>query len=205
MMTALQQVNRRFTPAFDSMKMCISASLRQACYRVSERLLSGDQKAMLAIYNILGHEDGNRVIGVLKRDSFDEFVDMELTAASASINREADRQNAVMLTNILGQYYQKTIELVMLASNPQTPPEVASVAKKIAASASEVIDRTIRTFDQVRDPGTFIIEFDKELNSIEKTSGDQQALMGLMQTLTGGGAQDGQLQLPAPTLPQEGE
>jgi hypothetical protein len=200
-MSFLQQVNRRFTPAFDSMKNCIGAALRQACYRYQERLKSGDQRVMITIYEVLGPADGNRVIDVLRRDSFDEHVDVELTAASASINREADRQNAIMLTNILGQYYSRTIELIMLAANPQTPPEVAGVARKIADAAGEIIDRTIRTFDQIRDPGTFVIDFTEELNQIEKSSGDQQALVQLMQALSGGAqqpGQPGQLQLSAP-------
>lgn len=201
-MSFLQQVNRRFTPAFDGMKLCIAGALRQACYRYQERLLAGDERAMATIYAVLGYEDGNRVISVLRNESFDEHVDMELTAASASINREQDRQNAIMLTNILGQYYQRTIELVMLAANPTTPPEVAAIARKVANSAGEIIDRTIRTFDQVRDPSTFIIEVEEELNSLQATAQDNQALMQLMQML-GGGMQQGQGQAQL-TAPQSG-
>ena len=160
-------------------------------------MLSGDKKAEATIYNILGYPDGTRVIDIFRRDSFDEHVDLELTASSASVNREGDRQSAIMLTNILGQYYQRTIELIMIASNPQTPPEVASIARKIASSAGEMIDRTIRTFDQVRDPGTFVIEVDQELNSLEATATDRQALAGLLQTLMGG--EGGQQQLEMPT------
>jgi len=200
MMTAIQQVKRRFTPAFDGMRACIAASLRQACYRYQERLLSGDQKAMLTIYEILGYEQGNRVISTLRNTKFDEHYDMELTASSASVNREADRQNSIMLTNILSQYYQRTIELVMLSANPQTPPEVATIAKKIAASAGEIIDRTIRTFDQVRDPSTFVIDIENELNNIKETSDSQQGLEGLMQMLGGGeptGPEPPQLPPPA--------
>lgn len=184
-MSFLQQVNRRFTPAFDAMKNCICGSLRQSCYRYKERLLAGDKRAEVSIFDVLGYEDGMRVIKTLTKDTFEESVDMELTAASASINREADRQNAIMLTNILAQYYQRTIELIMLASNPETPPEVASVARKIASAAGEIIDRTVRTFDQIRDPGTFIVEVENELNSIQTTAQDQQALMQLMQAFGG--------------------
>lgn len=208
MMSALQQVNRRFTPAFDGMRLCIAGALRQACYRYQERLKSGDSKAEATILSVLGYEDGTRVLDVFRRDSFDEHVDIELTAASASINREADRQNAIMLTNILAQYYQRTIELIMLSSNPTTPPEVAAIARKISSSAGEIIDRTIRTFDQIRDPGTFIINIEQELNAIESTSGDQQAIMQLMQALGAAGGQGGpaqQLSLPAPAPPTQGE
>jgi len=195
-MSFMQKVNQRFTPAFDSIKGCAASSLQQACYRYGERILAGDQRAIVSIYQILGYEDGNRVIDVLKRNTFDEHVDLEMTAASASINKEADRQNSIMLTNILGQYYQRTIELIMLASNPQTPPEVAQIARKVADSAGEIIDRTLRTFDQVRDPGTFIIDVEDELNSIEATSQDQQALGQLINML--GGAQTQPAALPAP-------
>lgn len=198
-MSFLQQVNRRFTPAFDSMRDAIGGAIRQACYRYSERLLSGDQKVTESIMGILGYEDGSRVINVLLRDTFDEAIDLELTAASASVNREADRQNAIMLTNILSQYYQRTLELVALAANPQTPPEVASVARKIADSASEVIDRTVRTFDQIRDPATFVVEIEEEINSIEQTAEQQQALGALMQMLGGGAAQP-QLEAPERTM-----
>jgi len=86
----------------------------------------------------------------------------------------------------------------MLSVNPQTPPEIAGIAKKIATSAGEIIDRTIRTFDQVRDPSTFVIDIEEELNNIEANSGDQQALASLMQMLGGGGEQPQSPQLPSP-------
>lgn len=202
-MSFLQQVNRRFTPAFNSIRDCVSAALRQACYRYQERLLAGDQRAIETIFSILGFDSGNRVINLLKDEKFDENFTVELTAASASTNAEADRQNAIMLTNLLGQYYQRTIELVSLAANPQTPPEVSAVAKKVIASASEVIDRTIRTFDQVRDPATFIIDITDELNSIEQSSSDQAALAQLMQMLGGAGGQPGTQPSPAQLEPPQ--
>ena len=82
--------------------------------------------------------------------------------------KDGDRQNAMMLVNILAQYYQRTLELVAIAANPQTPPAVVEVAKKIADSAGEIIDRTIRTFDQIRDPSTFIIQVEEEIDQAVK-------------------------------------
>lgn len=192
-MSVLQQVNKRFTPAFDGMKLCISRALTQCLYRYKERLLIGDNNAKLAIMQVLGYEDGNLVIDLLSRDSFDEFVDVELTATSASTNREADRQNALMLSNLLIQYYQRTLELVTIASNPQTPPEVRETATRIANAAGEIIDRTIRTFDQIRDPSTFVLEVDDTLKSLEASGGsDQMALQQLVGALVSGGGQQKQ-------------
>ena len=195
-MTFLQQVNRRFTPAFDSMRSCISRSFGQCLYRYQERILAGDTSSEATIFQVLGYEAGMKVIRTLQNESFDEQVDIELTAASASINREADRQNAVMLTNILGQYYQRTLELISIASNPQTPPEVRSLARKIAEAGGEVIDRTIRTFDQIRDPATFVVEVESEMNQLEAQGGSPQ--MALQQIM--GALAEQQQQLPERTM-----
>jgi hypothetical protein len=180
-LSLLQQANKRFTPAFDGIRQTIAAALRQCIYRYQERLLAGDEQVEEHIIQVLGPADGIRVINLLRDKSFDEHVAIELTASSAAANREVDRQNAMMLVNILAQYYQRTLELVAIAANPQTPEPVREVAKKIASSAGEVIDRTIRTFDQVRDPAAFIIEVEETLDNIEGIS--QEGMAGLLEML----------------------
>lgn len=179
-LSLLQQVNRRFTPAFDGMRLASAGALKQCIYRYQERILAGDAEVGAHIMRMLGPEDGNLVVNLLRDKNFDENISIELTASSASVNREADRQNAMMLVNILSQYYQRTLELVAIASNPQTPEPVRDVARKIASSAGEIIDRTIRTFDQVRDPATFIIEVGDELDQAQMDTQGLQGLMGML-------------------------
>lgn len=199
-LSLLQQVNRRFTPAFDGMRTAIANAVKQCLYRYQERLLAGDADVAAHIISILGPEDGQLVVNLLRQESFDEHIDMELTASSASVNREADRQNAVMLFNLLAQYYQRTLELMMIASNPETPPQVKETAQKIASAAGEIIDRTIRTFDQVRDPSTFIVDINDQIDQIPDVS--QDGLGQILQMFSGGGAGGEQpLELP---FPQEG-
>lgn len=195
-LSMLQQANRRFTPAFDSMRIAIAGALMQCLYRYQERLLAGDLEIEVHIIEVLGQQDGADVITLLKDQKFDEHVIAELTAASASVNKEADRQNSIMLAQLLATYYQRTLELTMLAADPNTPPPVRDVALKIAESAGEVIDRTIRTFDQVRDPATFIIDVDDALSQVEQpTQEGIGGLEGLMQQLLGGGGQQASQQL----------
>lgn len=185
-MSLLQQVNRRFAPAFDSMRGGLAGALIQCCYRYQEQLLAGNSRAMQSIFQVLGYDDGSLVIDLLRDQSFDEQVDVEITAASSSINAEADRQNSILLTNLLAQYYQRTLELISISANPQTPPEVREVATKISRAASEIIDRTLRTFDQVRDPTTFIVEVDTQMQQLEANMGSpQMAMMQLFQALAG--------------------
>lgn len=193
----LQQINKRFTPAFDGAKGCIARSIKQAFYRYQERLKAGDVDVEAHIYAVLGPEEGSILVQVLKRDTFDEHVDIELTASSASVNREADRQSAVMLVNILAQYHQRMLELVSIAANPQTPEPVRDVAQKIASSASEIIDRTIRTFDQVRDPSTFIVDISDELDQAQSQL-PQAGLQQLLGMLMGGGGDQQQKPLELP-------
>ena len=131
-------------------------------------------------------------------EGFDEHLDIELTASSASVNREADRQNSILLSNILAQYYQRTLELISIASNPQTPDEVRKVAIKISTAAGEVIDRTIRRFDQVRDPATFVVDMDEELARLNQQGGlPQEAMQQLFGMLAQGAGQQQPLELTA--------
>lgn len=197
----LQQVNRRFTPAYDSMRICVANALSQCLYRYQERILAGDRQAMESIFAVVGYEAGMNIVDMLQNESFDEQVDIELTAASASTNRESDRQNAIMLTNMLAQYYQRTLELMAIASSPETPEAVRSVATKIASAASEIIDRTVRTFDQVRDPSTFVVEVDAEMQQLQaQTSATQDTLNSLFTALAGEAPQGGPLELPERTM-----
>jgi hypothetical protein len=197
----LQQVNRRFSPAFGDMRRAIADALKQCLYRYQERLLAGRNGVADHIYAILGANDGKLAIELLRDESFDEQIDVELTASSASVNREADRQNAVMLINTLGQYYQNMIQLTMLAANPQTPPEVREVAKKVSMASSELIDRTLRTFDQIRDPDSFTVDIEDQITSAA-AGAPELAMQQLISQLSGTGeqSQSSPLALPERTM-----
>lgn len=176
----LNQVNRRFTPAFDSMRQGTAAAMKQCLYRIQERLLAGDKDVETWLIQILGAEKAGRVIALLRKDTFDDAVEVVLTASTASANRDAERQNAIVLVNLLGNYYQKALELAMIAANPQTPPAVVEVATKIASAASEMIQRTIRTFDSISDPDRFIVDMGETLDKLQV---NQQGLAGLAQMM----------------------
>lgn len=189
-LSMLQQSNRRFTHSFDSIRNGTAGAVVQALYRYQERLLAGDSETADHIIRVMGAQPGQLVIQTLRKADFDNNIEIELTAASGSTNRDADRQNAVMLINILAQYYQRTIELVMLAAQPTTPPVVKEVAGKIAKAVGEVVERTIRTFDSVRDPETFIVNVEEELAGLGGISseglGGLGQLLGLFSQAQGG-------------------
>jgi len=209
-LSMIQQFNKRFTPAFGAMRRAFAGAVKQALYRYQEQVLSGKSKVMAHIVRILGIQDGYRVISLLRNEDFDEGMVVELTASSATVNKEAERQATFQLVGILAQYYQRTLELITVASNPQTPPAVADVAKQIAESAGEVIERTLRTFDQVRDPSLFVIEMEEAIDAAVADR-PRQAMLQLLPMLQqaqqggNGGTPEGGIQQPARNEQQTGE
>lgn len=190
-MSMLQQVNKRFTPAFDQMRLATGGAIIEGIMRYSERIQDGDPQVENYFRELLGDEDSALVIEILSKPNFLQRVAVELTASSASVNREADRQNSIMLVNLLGQYYDKALQLVQLASNPQIAAPVRDAAQKIAQAAGEVIERTIRTFDQVRDPQTFIVDISAEIDAAGAQA-TGEGMLGLVTALAGQGLGGGQ-------------
>jgi len=195
-LSMLQQVNQRFAPAFDDLRAAVAGALRQCCWRYRERLLANDERAAQNIRDVLGTEAGERVIDLLTSPRFEESVSVELTATSASINRAQDRQDAILLMNVMGQYYQRAMELVALTASQQATEPMKKTAQQIFQKVGEIMDRTIRTFDSIRDPSTFILDMTEALESMGQPQG-LEGLAGMLQQVMGAGGQ-GQPPLPGP-------
>lgn len=183
-MTFQQQANKRFSAVFDSARLCVAEAVRQCLYREQERLQRGDMHLRDEMVRVLGVEDGTRVAKILSDENFNEAYHIETTASSSSINREADRQSALMLANLMMTYYEKAIGLAQLMTTPGMPPPVQKIGLQAFQKASELMDRTLRTFDQVRDPQTFLLEVD----DVESAMGQQLAQLDprVLQTLLAG-------------------
>jgi len=187
--TFLQMQNRRFIPAFDGMRLATSAAVLQCIERYRERLLAGDRRAEEQIARVVGAEDAARIQRVLVQDGFEEMVTVELTASSAMLNRESDKQNALMLVNVLGQYYQQVLQYMGIAANPQTPPPIQQAALQVIQKGTELMDRTIRTFDQIRDPETFLVDVSGTPEEVgQHLANPMTQVQGLLASLAGNGA-----------------
>ena len=185
-MTLMQQANKRFVPAFHAMRLGVAGGIKQSLYRIAERIRARDERAEAHLLRVLGEKDGSMVVSALRDESFEEGVQVGITASSSVVNREAEKQNSLLLVNILNSYYDRVVQLAMLASNPEAPPEIKSVATKIAEGAYEVMQRTILTFDQVRDPAQFLVNVNDEMDKINP-GGEPQHLKVIQGLLGGGG------------------
>ena len=53
----------------------------------------------------------------------------------------------------------------------------------------EIMDRTVRTFDSIRDPSTFILDMTEALDSMQANPQGLEGLAGMLQQVMGGGGQ----------------
>lgn len=190
-MSVMKEQDDRFTAPFDNMRLATSRAVVQALWRQREVLLSGNAQLEAHIESVLG-EDAPLVIELLKSPKFEHSVQVEFTAAKPTVNREADRQNAVLMWNtMMTGYYRPVMELLTTISVPGTPPMLIEVSKQIIEKAGELADRFLRTFDQMRDPQRFTVSASGEIEEHQLQMEQQTAMQGMtsiISALLGGGA-----------------
>jgi len=169
------QQNQRFAAAFDSMRFGLANSIKQGAFRYQERLKAGDPFVTAHINKVLGDERGQLVIEMLRREDFDEAVNIELTATSERTSSGARLQSLLQISQIMLQYWEKTMQLGAVATNPATPAPMRDIAQKIATASGELIERIARQFDTIRDPKAFVVEFGEQLDQAAQIQ-DQSTL-----------------------------
>lgn len=165
-LSLLQQTSQRHTPFFASFRSAAACAVRECLYREQERLLRGDTRLPDYLVKILGSENAALYIEALTSDEFDNSISIELTVTSAQMNKEVERQNAILLANIYRQYVTELVQAVILVSNPQVPPALRSVVEKAILATNEFMEKLLRTFSDVSNPGAFIIDPVPELQQL---------------------------------------
>lgn len=188
-LSMLQKQNERFGPAFDAAKNMVAGSVKQALFRFQERLLAEDAEAEQLIFNLMGEEDAPLIVQVLKDKNFDNAFAVELTSSSAQVNRETARQNWVMLIQTLVSLYEKIIPLAQMIESPEVGPVTKEASKQLVSKVNEMIDKLVRTFDQVRDPGALQLDLDAQIDQMEQQLQQQNALSQILGSLAQTGQQ----------------
>lgn len=79
---------------------------------------------------------------------------MVSSISSIAINKETEKQNALTSFQLLGQYYEKMVQIMTFALNPQTPETLRGVLVNIAQAAAEKLKRVLEAFGEMS-PGTY--------------------------------------------------
>jgi hypothetical protein len=67
---------------------------------------------------------------------------LPIYAATASVNREVEKQNDMLLTNLARQHYQMIATMLQQISNPMIPPNIKGYLQQ-AMEAANILQRTI--------------------------------------------------------------
>lgn len=170
-LSLLQQVSNRQTPAFDNIRNAAAASLKQCIYREQERILSGDIETINYLKKLLGEKDANLYIQILNDTEFDDSCTIEMSASSASQNKQADQQALLMFGQLYHQYVTDMSQAGLALSNPQTPPLMKEIILKGSEGYSKLLQRIMMTYDQLRDPENFVLSL---MAAQEQTAPAQQ-------------------------------
>lgn len=169
------------------MRFGAAEAVRQGFIRQRERLRAGDSQVEKHIVEVLGEEDAALVIELLKQPSYDRYVEVEFTAATPTTNREADRQNAILIGNLFKGYYSEVMQMIGGVSQSPIAAELIPIAKDVYQKSTELMDRLARTFEQMRDPRRFLLSLDDQFDTLAQNAQQRQGLAGLAQMLGQGG------------------
>lgn len=73
---------------------------------------------------------------------------IELTASSATINSEVDKNTDMVLINIMSQYYTQYFQLAERLSDPQLPEELKEIGISMARGINELMKDILRDFNK---------------------------------------------------------
>jgi hypothetical protein len=161
MQSIMAQTNKRQTPAFDGFRLATADAVRQCLYRYQEKLLAEYTKDQVEnkFKALLGEEDGALVATLLKDKNFHHGVEVDLTALSATTNREVEKQNAVAVMDLMfSRVYTNMLKFMEIASNPTLPVELRETAGLVFKKSQELAESALSKFREIRDPARFLVQ-----------------------------------------------
>lgn len=142
-LAVIQEGNRRFDLNVRDM--------REGLGRVGKRILELNQRFRPrgAAFFVQGEKEGELTEAVLSLPP--EFsaagMAIELTATTATINREIEKQGLIALMGLANQYYQTLGQAAMGLSNPQVPGELKELIVRMTQGGEYLFKRIAQTFD----------------------------------------------------------
>ena len=205
--TAVQKANQRFTPAFDNHRLATAEAVIQCLYRYQERLNRKDPNAMKDVGRVFDKVEGGaalkqQFLDTMKQDEYDlrDMVDVVITASSVTINRMADQQAFLQLSQIYEKYVAGEIQAMQAMDNPQTGPNEKAVIPELQQAVRAIMKRIIYTYTQISDWNTYIIDVEpqeQQALGLPPQAGMQQ----VGQAMAGIGGNHVANQPPNPALP----
>ena len=124
------------------------ADLRYAHMKLGRLLIKQyGEDAVKSKFTCFGDEKATLIMAALK--AFDnKQLALDVGGASASLNREVEKQNDLMLSNIMRMHYQAIAQMVGAISQPTTPPEVKDYLTQAIHASNILMKDVLRVFDK---------------------------------------------------------
>ena len=185
LLSMLREGNKRFDMIHASMRDIHSEMGLRMLQNVAQRASEEPLTWVNFFTNAIGPEDAQKVMEILLTDdvaSIEEAFGISVTATSAQVNKEVEKQGFIGMLQITQQIYQALVQTAMLMS--QVPdPVVQETAKAAYASGVEMLARLFERFD-VQNPRDHLGNLEAVANSLNATQqGGNAATGGLQQDL----------------------
>lgn len=111
---------------------------------------------------------------------------LTINASSASVNKEIEKQNDLMLTQIINKHYQSIGQLIQAVQSVASSPAVKDYMQKVMDASNKLMRGILRNFDR-DDADILIPEVDLDAGK-QPGSGNGPSLVPPVSTATPGGA-----------------
>ena|SRR5215467_419157 len=138
----IQEGNRRFDLNVRDIRECLGDVGKKLL------LLNAQFRPSGMAYFVKG-SDGHLVEQAfdLPDDFIADGIGIELTASTATINREIEKQGLMAMMGQLTQYYQQLLQISGVAMNPATPPPIQQMALEMADGARYLMSMIVQTYE----------------------------------------------------------
>jgi hypothetical protein len=135
-------------------------------------------------YLAMGQEDGQYVHQILQfpLEQIRASIGIELTATSASLNKEVEIRTNQIIMQMVMQFYQQIMQGVSYMVNPQMPPEIRYLAAEMVQGGTILMRRILDSYG-VQDAdalvptlGGMIQSGSQQLNSLANAAAGAQSL-----------------------------
>ena len=152
-------------PAFDAVRLGTAGAVRQQFARGGGSALAISTRT--TPLRTLGEQNAASD-RLSQRRIFDHSIGIHVTASSNAINKDADRQNAVTLANLLAPTTKKC-QLVTTVSNPMVPPKSAPPPSKSRRPPANSSTASSVPSSNSKDPGNFVVTPATKSNKLQES------------------------------------
>ena len=212
LLSILREGNKRFDMILNNTRDVHSEMGLRMLQNVAQHYRDDPTTWDLFFMQALGQEDATLIKEVLSGSvsSIEESFGVELTATSAQVNKEVEKQSFVGLMQIVGQIGTQLVQVAQLIQNPQQAPPGSPMYETGAAmfkGGVQLLKQLLERFD-IQNPSEYLGNLEAVAASLAATqngmvSGGPQALGmgGMMQPQQPGAPMQG---MPFPDPSQMG-